>query len=73
MANPVTGNKIERVVIRPKYQKDRSDSPVAGLPEIDLTPYVGELYYYETILSPNTTVNISIVNTTANLKIFEEI
>lgn len=73
MANPVTGNKIERVVIRPKYQKDRSDSPVAGLPEIDLTPYVGELYYYETILSPNTTVNISIVNTTANFKIFEDV
>jgi hypothetical protein len=73
MENPVTSSKIERVTIKPRYKSDKEKTENLDLAEIDLTPYVAELHYYETILSPNTTATITIINQNPKVKLLEDV
>jgi len=73
MENPVTSSKIEKVVIQPRYKSDKEKTESADLPPVDLTPYVAEFYYYETLLSPNTTATLTIINQNPNVKLLEDV
>ena len=56
MDNPVTGSKIEKVTLIPRYTlKDGTKTEITGdAQEVDLTPFIAEIYYYETLLSHQT-------------------
>ena len=75
MDNPVTGSKIEKVTLIPRYTlKDGTKTEITGdAQEVDLTPFIAEIYYYETLLSPNTTAVMSILNQFKNIKLQENI
>ena len=73
MENPVTSSKIEKVVIQPRYKSDKEKTESTDLPPVDLTPYVAEFYYYETLLSPNTTATLTIINQNPNVKLLEDV
>jgi hypothetical protein len=73
MENPVTSSKIEKVTIKPRYKSDKEKTESQNLPEVDLTPFVSELYYYETILSPNTTATMTIINQNPKIKLLEDV
>lgn len=75
MDNPVTSSKIEKVTLIPRYvNKDGVKTEVTGdAQEVDLTLFIAEIYYYETLLSPNTTAVMSVLNQFKNVKLQENI
>lgn len=75
MDNPVTSSKIEKITITPRYKlQNGSKTEIVGdVADFDLTPFVAEFYYYETVLSPNTTATMAILNQYSNIKLLEQL
>lgn len=72
-SNPVTGCTLDKFELTVRSRKETSTINVPENGIVDLKPYVGEIHYFESLLSPITTATVLIVNRDPNLKLYEDL
>ena len=72
-SSPVSGNVLNSFKLTVRTIKENTVLAIPPSGIVELKSYIGEIYYYESLLSPITTAKVFIVNTDKSIKLHEDL
>jgi len=71
--SPVSGNVLNSFKLTVRTVKENTVLAIPPSGIVELKSYIGEIYYYESLLSPITTAKVLFVNTDKSIKLHEDL